>query len=178
MSSCNLRCRLIFLHGRSWTYSIQFNSIQFNTDICVRQLINYRVGTHDEQNDKMSVTQVGVSRKKVSFQFSFKTVQLFNCQLFSLKLFRVAQMHWGCIPGCGRTKRSRIHVDLSSWFSSGGLIATVQVSQLISDERAPWRACRDRTDSEEQVRVGICIPTYTVWIWRNPASRASATAVA
>ena len=29
--------------------SIQFNSIQFNTDICTRQLINYHVGVHDEQ---------------------------------------------------------------------------------------------------------------------------------
>ena len=48
------------------TSRLQFNSIQFNTDICTRQLINYHVGAHDEQI---------VSRKKVSFQFSFKTVQ-------------------------------------------------------------------------------------------------------
>ena len=39
-------------------------SIQFNTDICTRQLINYHVGAHEEQK---------LSRKKVSFQFSFKT---------------------------------------------------------------------------------------------------------
>ena len=39
----------------------------------------------------MSVTQVGMSRKKVSFQFSFKTVQ---------RKFRVAE----CIPGCGRSE--------------------------------------------------------------------------
>ena len=52
-----------------------------------------------------------------------------------------------------RTKRSRIHADLSSWFSSGGLIATVQVSQMISDERAPWLACKDQT--------GTCRHLYT-----------------
>ena len=64
----------------------RFNSIQFNTDICTRQLINYHVGAHDEQI---------ISRKKVSFQFSFKTVQ---------RKIRITQMHWECIPGCGRSK--------------------------------------------------------------------------
>ena len=38
--------------------------------------------------------------------------------------------------------------------------------------------CRDQTDSEKRVRVGICISAYTVWTWRDPALRASAATVA
>ena len=39
-----------------------------------------------------------------------------------------------------QTKQSRIHADLTSWFSSGGITVTVQVSQMISEERGLWQA--------------------------------------
>ena len=92
---CNQR--ILFLqNGFGQLISLCNNnySIQFNADICTPQLINYRVGAHDKQNlnDKCSPGRI---RKKVSFQFSFEAVQ---------RKFRVAQMHWECVPGSRRGK--------------------------------------------------------------------------
>ena len=71
-------------------------------------------------------------------------------------------MHRKCVPTSRQlTKQSKNHADLTSWFSSGGLKATVRVSQMISDERGLCQACRDQTGRKERVRADICIQGYT-----------------
>ena len=63
---------------------IQFNSIQYR-HLHTPTYILSRWRAQRTKNNKMSVSQVRISRKKVSFQFSFKTVQ---------RKIRVTQMHW------------------------------------------------------------------------------------
>ena len=77
------------------------------------------------------------------------------CESVQQKIM-VVQMHWECIPGSGRSEVESARTNESSWFLSTGLTATVQVSQMITDERAPWWVCRDRTCNEERVHGGIC----------------------
>ena len=56
-------------------------------------------------------------------------------------------MHWECIPGSGRSKAESA--------APRGLIVLVFVRGIdsdcssVTDDRAPWRACRDRTCNEE-----------------------------
>ena len=73
----------------------------------------------------------------MSFQFNFETVQLTT-------KFRVAQMHWESGSAFQAVDRSKVE---SARTNRPGLelTATVQVSQMISKERAPWRTCTDWT---------------------------------
>ena len=89
------------------------NLIQFNTDICTRQLINYaRWRARSNKNNKMSVSQVRISRKKWVFNLVLK---LFNERSGSR---RCTGRHCA-VSSRLRTKQSRTQADLTSWFSSG-----------------------------------------------------------
>ena len=78
----------MIFQGSSKDLSIQTLA---HANLC--QLIDYRVGSHQEQ--KLDKCSPGAVRKKVSFQFNFEAVQ---------REFRVAEMHWECIPGSRRSE--------------------------------------------------------------------------
>ena len=78
-------------------------------------------------------------------------------------------MHWECVPTSRRqTKQSRIHMDLTSWFLSGRLTATVRVSQMISDERGLGKRAEIRQVGRSEfvqtsVYKGTQFESDTIW---------------
>ena len=76
-------------------------------------------------------------------------------------------MHWECVPGSRRSKVKSMQADLTSWFSSGGLKATVRMSQMISDERGLWQAYIRQVGRSESVQTSVYKDTQfesnTIW---------------
>ena len=101
----------------------------------------------------LNVTQVG-HPEKVSFQFKFEIVQRRPC--------RVAQMHLECIPGSRRSEIKSVRTYRLGFRPENLQLATVQVSQMISDERTVHRGGRAEIEQVvRRVRVCACIQTYT-----------------
>ena len=87
-------------------------------------------------------------QEKVSFQLSFKTVQ---------RKIRVTQMHWECVPGCGRSK-----VESARTYNVLVFVRGIDSDRSsVTDDLS--RACTvageiGQVMRSDRVRAGICIP--------------------
>ena len=125
---------------------LQFNSIQYR---------HLHAPTY--KLSRWRARRIKIIKKKVSFQFSFKTVQ---------RKIRVTQMHWECVPGCGRSKvESALHCggqaeylhDLTHNRCSAVIAAilVILIRMLFNVEKQSWLYLRMYISIPKQSIVSI-----------------------